>query len=200
MALDNLNACLRPGRVTVLVGGNGAGKTTALHTIAGLVAPSHGRVTVDGIDIAELDPTLWWQQLAWLAQRPVLIPDTVDANLNLFGVLDDAESACTITGFDEVIDTLPAGANTVLGRNGVGLSLGQRQRLGLARALGSAAPILLLDEPTSHLDLKTEAAVLHSISTRAANGATVVVVSHRETVAAIADEIVNVRGTSRVIQ
>lgn len=200
MAPDNLNACLRPGRVTVLVGGNGAGKTTALQTIAGLVAPSHGRVTVDGIDIAELDPTLWWQQLAWLAQRPVLIPDTVDANLNLFGVLDDAESACTITGFDEVIDTLPAGANTVLGRNGVGLSLGQRQRLGLARALGSAAPILLLDEPTSHLDLKTEAAVLHSISTRAANGATVVVVSHRETVAAIADEIVNVRGTSRVIQ
>ncbi len=188
----DLDAVIEPGRVTVLTGRNGAGKTTSLQVIAGLTAPTTGRVTVAGIDIAELALADWWRQLSWLPQRPVLIPGTVGDNLALLGELDDVESACATAGFDAVLAELPDGMETVLGRAGVGLSLGQRQRLGLARALGSAAPVLLLDEPTAHLDSHTEDRVLRAIVERARSGATVVLVGHRERVVAIGDSVVEV--------
>ena len=105
--------------------------------------------------------------MAWLAQRPVLIPGTVRENLELFGPLADLEAACRAAGFDEVLAGLPDGLETVIGRGGVGLSLGQRQRLGLARVLGSPAPVLLLDEPTAHWTRPTEARVLRAIAGRA---------------------------------
>ena len=88
-----------------------------------------------------------------------------------------------------MLAVLPDGLDTVIGRGGVGLSLGQRQRLGLARVLGSAAPVLLFDEPTSHLDARMESRVLQSIVARARDGSTVLVVGHREPVLAIGDQI-----------
>jgi ATP-binding cassette, subfamily C, bacterial CydD len=188
----DLSALVEPGRVTVLTGRNGAGKSTTLQAIIGITPPSKGQVTVAGVDVADLDPTAWWRQLSWLPQRPVLIPGTVRDNLALFGVLDDVEYACTAAGFDAVLAELPEDMNTVLGRGGVGLSLGQRQRLGLARALGSPAPVLILDEPTAHLDAHTEERVLQAIVDRARAGATVVVVGHRERVVSIGDRVVEV--------
>lgn len=190
MSPHRLSGRLLPGAVTVLAGENGAGKTTTLLAIAGLLTPTHGRVTIDGVDVDELNRPAWWRQLAWLAQRPVIIPGTVAENLALFGPLTDAQNACDAAGFTEVLDTLPDGLETVLGRGGVGLSLGQRQRLGLARALGSRAPVLLLDEPTSHLDEATERTALQAIRDRATRGATVVVVAHRDSVLRIADHVV----------
>lgn len=191
-APDGLDAVLRPGRVTVLTGPNGAGKSTTLQVIAGLIAPTVGRVEVGGVEVTDLEPRAWWAQLSWLAQRPVLVPGTVADNLALFGDLMDSETACAESGFDEVLTQLPDGERTVLGRGGVGLSLGQRQRLALARALGSTAPILLLDEPTAHLDPATEARVLTAIAARARRGDTVVLVGHRAPVLAIADETIAV--------
>ncbi|OBA60899.1 thiol reductant ABC exporter subunit CydD [Mycobacterium sp. 1100029.7] len=193
-----LSAVLEPGRVTVLTGRNGAGKSTALQVIAGVTVPSSGHVSVDGIDVTELEPTAWWRQLSWLPQRPVLVPGTVDDNLRLFGELDDRETACSAAAFDRVLVDLPAGGDTLIGRGGVGLSLGQRQRLGLARAFGSAAPVLLLDEPTAHLDPATEGRVLRAIVERARAGATVVVVGHRQPVLAIADQVVEVVSDGQV--
>jgi ATP-binding cassette subfamily C protein CydD len=172
--IDALDADVEPGRVTVLTGPNGVGKTTLLQTILGLDSPQ---------------PAPWWDQVAWLAQRPVLVPGSIRDNLELFGPLADLDSACRAAGFDEVLAVLPDGLDTVIGRGGVGLSLGQRQRLGLARVLGSAAPVLLLDEPTSHLDARMESRVLQSIVARARAGATVLVVGHREPVLAIGDRI-----------
>lgn len=188
----DLTTVIEPGQVTVLTGRNGAGKTTALQVIAGLTAPDSGRVTVAGVDITDLGPTDWFRQLSWLPQRPVLLPGTVAENLALFGGLADIESACTDSGFDTVLAELPDGMSTMLGRGGVGLSLGQRQRLGLARALGSRAPVLLLDEPTAHLDLESEAKVLHAVIERARAGATVVVVGHSQPILAIGDQVVEV--------
>lgn len=188
----DLSAVIEPGSVTVLTGPNGAGKSTTLQAIAGITAPSSGRITVAGIDVAELEPTAWWRQLSWLAQRPALVTGTVADNLALFGELADVETACRASGFDDVLADLPDGVDTVLGRGGVGLSLGQRQRLGLTRALGSAAAVLLLDEPTAHLDTRTEQRVLRAIVERARAGATVVVVGHRGPVVAIGDRVVEV--------
>jgi ATP-binding cassette subfamily C protein CydD len=122
----------------------------------------------------------------------VLVPGSVDDNLTLLGNLDNVETACADSGFDAVLAELPDGGSTVLGRGGVGLSLGQRQRLGLARALGSTARVLLLDEPTAHLDAHTEERVLRAIVERARTGATVIVVGHRAPVLAIGDQIVEV--------
>lgn len=191
-APEELSADLQPGRVSVLTGPNGAGKSTTFQVIAGLTPAAAGRVSVAGVDVAELDPAAWWLQLSWLPQRPVLIPGTVADNLALFGTLADLDSACAASGFDRVLADLPDGLHTVLGSGGVGLSLGQRQRLGLARALGSSAPVLLLDEPTAHLDAATEAAVLDALVARARAGATVVVVGHRAPVLAIADHLIEV--------
>ncbi len=171
-ALDDY---VEPGQVTVLTGPNGVGKTTLLHTILGLDSPQ---------------PQPWWGQVAWLAQRPVLVPGSIRDNLELFGPLADLDSACRAAGFDEVLAELPDGLETVVGRDGVGLSLGQRQRLGLARVFGSGAPVLLLDEPTSHLDARMETRVLHSIVARAWAGAAVLVVGHREPVLAIGDRVI----------
>jgi ATP-binding cassette subfamily C protein CydD len=187
--IDALSTDVEPGRVTVLTGPNGVGKSTLLQAILGLDAPTSGRVMVDGVDVAELDRPQWWAQVAWLPHRPMLIPGTVRDNLELFGPLTDLEYACRAACFDTVLADLPEGLQTRLGRGGVGLSLGQRQRLGLARVFGSSAPLLLLDEPTAHLDPATEDRVLRAIADRAASGATVVVVGHRDPVLAIGDRV-----------
>jgi ATP-binding cassette subfamily C protein CydD len=191
-APHGLTATLEPGVVTVLTGPNGAGKSTALHAILGLVTPTAGRVLIGGEDVAEIDRDWWWGHVAWLPQRPALIPGTVRANLELFGPLHDVETACRRALFDEVLATLPDGLDTVLGRDGSGLSLGQRQRLGLARAFGAQRPVLLLDEPTSHLDEAREASVLQSIRDVARSGVAVMVVGHRGSVRAIGDRVIEV--------
>ncbi|MDY6871853.1 MAG: thiol reductant ABC exporter subunit CydD [Actinomycetota bacterium] len=188
--VDNLRSDLSPGRVTVLTGPNGCGKSTTLQAILGLGEPLSGRVTVAGVEVAELDLPAWWKQLAWLPHRPVLVPGTVRDNLELFGPLTDIDHACRESGFDEVLAGLPEGPDTVLGRDGLGLSLGQRQRLGLARVLGSDAAVLLLDEPTAHLDAPLEARVLRAIAARARAGATVLMVGHRDSVQSVGDQVV----------
>jgi ATP-binding cassette subfamily C protein CydD len=198
-APHRLTADVDAGSVTVLTGPNGAGKSTALQVILGLTRPTSGRVLVAGVDVTELGQREWWAQVAWLTQRPALVPGTLRENLELFGSLDDLGTACRTAGFDAVLATLPDGLDTVVGRGGAGLSLGQRQRLGLARVLGSRAPVLLLDEPTSHLDAELEARVLAAVVARARAGATVVVVGHREPVTAIGDRVVHVGGEILVV-
>ncbi|BBY53674.1 thiol reductant ABC exporter subunit CydD [Mycobacterium koreense] len=185
-------ATLRPGEITVLTGANGAGKSTTLQVLAALTAPTGGRVWVGDTELSELDLASWWRRLAWLPQRPVLVPGTVATNLSLFGALPDIDGACAASGFDRVLHDLPEGLQTWIGRGGVGLSLGQRQRLGLARALGSPAGLLLLDEPTAHLDAATEERALVAIADRARAGATVVIAAHRDPVLAIGDQIIEV--------
>jgi len=188
-----LDAVCRPGTITVLTGANGAGKSTTLLAILGLAEPSSGRVLIGADEVCGTD--VWWSQVAWLPQRPVLLPGTLADNLALTGVdatSPDLVNVCAATGFDEVLDELPDGWDTRVGAGGTGLSLGQRQRLALTRTLASPRPVLLLDEPTAHLDTATEATVLAALRERADRGATVVVVAHRPTLLAAADTVVEV--------
>lgn len=193
-APDGLTLRAEPGVVTVLTGPNGSGKSTALQAILGLTPADSGRVLIGGTDITDVDLHRWWTQVSWLPQRPALVPGTVRANLELFGTLDDLDGACRAAVFDEVLASLPEGLDTVLGRDGAGLSLGQRQRLALARALGRSCAVLLLDEPTSHLNAELEARVLQAIRARARDGATVLVVGHRDAVLTAGDQVVQVGG------
>lgn len=188
-----LTATIRPRAVTVLTGHNGAGKSTVLHAITGLTTPAQGQVLVDGVSLDQIQRDMWWSMIGWLPQRPVLIPGTVRENLEMFGALDDLESALADSRFDSTLATLRDGLDTRLGAGGAGLSLGERQRLCLARALGTNRPILLLDEPTAHLDADTEACVLAALVARARRGDTVVLVGHRAPVLAAADEVFTVQ-------
>ncbi|MBF6516183.1 ATP-binding cassette domain-containing protein [Nocardia cyriacigeorgica] len=210
LAPDGLSAVLKPGAVTVLTGPNGCGKSTVLQAVLGLITPDRGTVRVDGNDVRDLDSAQWWSRVAWLPQRPVLVPGTLRENLELLGaritepprkqsarVLDELEAACAATGFDVVLDELPDRWETRVGAGGAGLSLGQRQRMALTRVLAADRPILLLDEPTAHLDTDSEAAVLAALTARARAGATVVIVAHRPPLLAVADTVIEVPATTR---
>ncbi len=187
--------CFEPGRLTVLTGPNGVGKSTALLGVLGLLpTEAAAGATVGGIPVGDVDLRWWWSQVGWLPQRPALVPGTLRDNLELFGPLGgDLDTACAATGFDRVLDTLAAGWDAAAHR----LSLGERQRLALTRVLASARPILLLDEPTAHLDAESEVTVLDSLRALADTGATVVVVAHRPSVLARADVVLELKSTDK---
>jgi len=186
---------LRPGRVLALAGPSGGGKSTAVEVLLGLIAPDDGRVVVAETDLADLDLATLWPQVAWLPQRPVLEPGTLTEAVGASAVSDDErDRAAASTGLDEVVAALPFGWATPLGRGGVGLSVGQRQRVALTRVLLRPAPLVVLDEPTAHLDTAAEHVVLATVRALRAAGSTVLLVTHRPAVLAAADEIVEVSG------
>lgn len=195
-----LSALCRPGTITVLTGPNGSGKSTALHAVLGLTTPTSGAVLVGGVPVVDLDLDRWWAQVAWLPQRPILLPGTLHENVTLHGMPDAAalDAACRASGFDAVLREHPNGWNTRVGQGGVGLSLGELQRLALTRTFVSAAPVMVLDEPTAHLDAASERTVLQALRDAADRGVTVVMVGHRRSVLHAADRVVEVRSSSEV--
>ena len=187
---------LAPGRVVALVGPSGAGKSTAVEVLLGLLHPDEGRVTLvasDGTatDLRDVDPDDYRRQVTWLPQRPVLEPGTVAQVLG--DVDDDArDHAAVLTGLDAVVAGLPLGWATPLGTGGTGLSVGQRQRLALTRALLHPRPVVVLDEPTAHLDAAGERVVLTTIAALRTAGCAVLLVAHRASLARQADVVVHV--------
>ncbi|WP_405005281.1 thiol reductant ABC exporter subunit CydD [Kitasatospora purpeofusca] len=194
-ALADVSLTVHPGEHLALVGPSGAGKSTLLALLLGFVTPGAGRVLVDGTDLAALDPDAWLAQVAWVPQRPHLFATSVADNIRL-GRPDatDAEvrAAARAACADGFIAALPQGYDTVLGEHGAGLSAGQRQRTALARAFLKDAPVLLLDEPTAHLDPESEAAVTRATA-ELMRGRTAIVVAHRTGLLPHADRILTVR-------
>ncbi|WP_082131385.1 thiol reductant ABC exporter subunit CydD [Cellulomonas sp. FA1] len=191
-----LDVGLAPGRVVALVGASGAGKSTTVEVLLGLLTPDAGRVELvaaDGTatDLADVDVHGYWRQVTWLPQRPVLEPGTVH---EVLGSPDpaDRDRAAALTGLDAVVATLPEGWSTALGTGGTGLSVGQRQRLALTRALLHPSPVVVLDEPTAHLDAAGERVVLATLAALRDAGSAVLLVAHRASLAARADDVVHV--------
>jgi ABC-type transport system involved in cytochrome bd biosynthesis fused ATPase/permease subunit len=173
--------------------------------LLGLLAPDRGEVllTPDGgpvMHLAEVDPTGWWAQIAWVPQRPVIEPGTVRDAVERGTHATDERLAATaaLTGLDAVVAALPDGWLTRVGQGGAGLSLGQRQRLALTRALLAPAPLVVLDEPTAHLDADGERVVLDALRRLREQGRTVLLVAHRQSLLAVADRTVTVTSATLV--
>ncbi|TYK45005.1 thiol reductant ABC exporter subunit CydD [Actinomadura decatromicini] len=196
LALDGVSLRVDAGERVAVTGPSGAGKSTLLLVLAGLVVPESGRVLVDGVDLADLDLAAWRARLGWVPQRPYLFAGSVADNIRLGDPgADDGRvvEAARAAAAAEFVEALPDGYATVLGEGGAGLSAGQRQRLAVARAWLSGGPVVLWDEPTARLDLRSER-VLVDAAGRLLAGRTAVLVAHRPALVAVADRVVRLDG------
>jgi ATP-binding cassette subfamily B protein len=195
LALCDFNLTIPAGQVVALVGPNGAGKSTLIKLLCRLYDPDAGRIELDGIDLKDLEVAALRRLITVLFQQPVHYSATVAENVTLGSLADagraEIEEAARAAGADEPVARLPHGYDTLLGKwfaGGTELSVGEWQRLALARAFLRQAPLLLLDEPTSALDSWAEAE-WHERFRRLAAGRTVLIITHRFTTAMRADSI-----------
>jgi ATP-binding cassette subfamily C protein CydD len=179
-ALENFSGTVAAGETLVLTGASGSGKSTLLDLLLGVRVPDAGRVTLNGVPVHELAPEERARAITWIGSRPKLFHGTLRDNL-LLGRAEatDAElrAACEAARLGAVLARLPQGLDSLVGEGGFGLSGGEAQRVAIARAWLRDTKLLLLDEPTAHLDPETEAEVLESLRTLAA-GRTVVMATH----------------------
>lgn len=182
------------GRITVLVGPSGAGKTSLADLAVGLLRPTAGRVCVDGIPLPELDLRAWRRQIGYVPQEMLLVHDSILMNVTLGEAgLGEAEvrRALRDAGAEEFVDRLPEGLQTRVGEKGSLLSGGQRQRLAIARALVHGPRLLVLDEATTALDPATEAAICRTV-TRLRGEMTILAITHQPALVATADRVYQV--------
>lgn len=194
--LDGLDLTLEPGRCTALVGASGAGKSTVAALALRLLDPGAGRVSCGGTDLRMVDPAAWHRQVAWVPQRTRIFAGSVADNVRLAdpGASDrQVRSALAAAGAGRFVAALPDGIATRVGDGGRPLSAGEAQRIALARAFLRDAPLLVLDEPTAHLDAETAASVEDAI-VRLARGRTTLLIAHRPALAARADRVVALAG------
>ena len=191
-ALVEFSLRVQPGETVALVGPSGAGKSTVFSILLRFHDPQSGTVSLDGIDLRELDPTQLRDAIGLVPQSPTIFAASAMDNIR-YGRLDasDAEvrKAAESAEADDFIDALPQGFASELGERGARLSGGQQQRVAIARALLKDAPVLLLDEATSALDAQSERAVQHALE-NLMDGRTTLVIAHRLATVLKADRIV----------
>lgn len=205
LALEGFDLTIPPGQIVAIVGENGAGKSTLIKLLCRFYDPEAGRVSLDGVDLRERALADWRRQITVLFQEPVHYHDTVAYNLACgdLAAAPNAEAlaaAARAAGAEEPIRRLPQGYETVLGKwfGGAELSVGEWQRLALARAFLRRSTLLILDEPTSAMDSWAEADWLARFRTLAA-GRTAIVITHRFTTALHAD-VIHVMGQGRILE
>lgn len=180
--LQGISLTIRKGTSTGIVGASGQGKSTLIDAILGLLPPSEGRITVDGVDIRD-DIRGWQRNIGYVPQSIYLCDDTIRRNI-AFGVPDDAiddaavQRAISAARLGHLIKSLPEGIGTTVGERGVRLSGGERQRIGIARALYHDPHVLVLDEATSALDSGTEREVMEAVESLHGTR-TIIMVAHR---------------------
>ncbi len=190
--LSDVNLRLEIGELVAIVGPTGAGKTTLAYLLPGYLRPTAGRITFDGIDVEGADVESLRKHVTYVFQEHTLLSDSIRENLKLAkpdATDEEIIRACRLAGAMAFIKTLPDGLDTVLGRSGNTLSVGQQQRLCIARGIIRDTPILVLDEPTAALDPLTENALVAALGATARNRL-VVVIAHRLSTIRKADKIV----------
>jgi ATP-binding cassette subfamily B protein/subfamily B ATP-binding cassette protein MsbA len=199
--LSNVDLEIAPNQIIALVGGTGAGKSTLLSLVPRFYDPTSGHLTLDRRDIREITKKSLRQQIAIVLQDTLLFSTTVRENI-AYGRPDATETeireAARRAQAEEFITQLPDGYESQVGERGGHLSVGQRQRIGIARAFLKNAPILLLDEPTSALDPTTESAIMETIK-ELMRGRTTIIITHRIATIHNVDQIVVLEG-GRVVE
>jgi ATP-binding cassette, subfamily C, bacterial CydD len=182
--LEDVTFSVSPREHVAVLGASGAGKSTLLSLLLGFAAPDKGRLLIDGQDLRELDQRSWLDTVAWLPQRPTLFHGTLRENIILGRPSAgdrEIQEAIRLSHASEFIERMPDGLRTRVGEGGQGLSMGQLQRVALARLFLRNPGLVLLDEPTAHLDAESERLVNAGISSLA-EGRTMVLVTHRPAV------------------
>jgi ATP-binding cassette, subfamily C, bacterial CydD len=190
-ALDDVSLTVHPGEHLAITGPSGAGKSTLLAVLLRFAAPTSGLIAIDGHDLAGIPVSAWREHISWVPQNPHLFATSIAGNIALARPDSSDEQirhAARLAGADEFIERLPDRYATLLGDGGRQLSAGQRQRIALARAFLRDTPVLLLDEPTAHLDPFSAAELQTCLATLMASR-TVVQVTHSLPVARPADRI-----------
>jgi ATP-binding cassette subfamily C protein LapB len=192
IALRDVTLSIEPGERVAFVGKIGSGKSTLLRMIAGLYQPIEGQVKIDGIDIRQIDPVDFRNQIGYVTQDLRLFRGTLRENIFLgrpAATVDAFMEVVALTGLDKIADAHPMGYDMPIGSMGLGLSGGQRQLVALARALVTRPKILLMDEPTSAMDMQTEAMFTKRLED-IVKGRTVIIVTHRPSLLSVVDRIV----------
>jgi subfamily B ATP-binding cassette protein MsbA len=199
-ALDGLSLDIAAGQTVALVGPSGAGKSSLINLLPRFVDPTAGRITLDGVALADWQTTALRRQFALVSQDVVMFNDSIAANVALGDVIDPQRVRAALAGAHllDFVDGLAQGMDSMIGHNGGQLSGGQRQRLAIARALHKDAPILILDEATSALDSESERAVQAALETLM-RGRTTLIIAHRLSTIEHADRIV-VMDAGRVVE
>ena len=193
--LREVNFSIASGEAIGIVGPSGAGKSTLLHLLLRLRNPDSGNYLVNGIPAEEIDDDAWRRQVAYLPQDPHLLGGSVAENIRFFrGWIDDdaIERAARLAHIDQDIMTWSAGYTTIIGQRADAVSGGQRQRICLARALAGTPELLILDEPTSSLDLRSEKLIQDSLG-ELRGGLTLLVVAHRLSTLSLCDRVMVIR-------
>jgi ABC-type multidrug transport system fused ATPase/permease subunit len=181
IVLDKLNLTFKRGEKSAIVGASGCGKSTTVDLITGLIVPPKGSITVDGIDLTTVNIQDWRQRIGFVSQDIFIFHDTVENNI-LFGrldaTMDEVIRAAKLANAHDFVTKLEKGYKTDIGEKGLRLSAGQRQRIGIARALIRNPEILIFDEATSALDTVSEKQVQEAID-KVSEFTTVISIAHR---------------------
>jgi len=183
-ALENVTLTVKPGQIIGITGPVGSGKSTLLSILTGLIRPDRGRVFVDGTDICDIDPRDLYAKIAVVSQSPFLFSRSVAENIALGPEevpMEVIQKAAADAGLSKDIEAFHDGLSQVVGERGITLSGGQKQRVAIARALSKCAPILVLDDPLSNVDARTEAHILQNLQSLRCYR-TLIIVSHRVSV------------------